>query len=214
VRFSNQERDCPLCRQVISLAKLFERVAFEPTDEELNISGDAEGFNINWEVDTTTGEGRYKAKATGKRKPRKAQVDNFSDLEDFIVDDAEPTSDHEYGSKPQHKAKGKSRAIIVSDDEEEISNKDEYANNDSEDLEDIEVAMQKLKSKSKPKSKRKNVVDSDDEEEATTSRAPRRSRVDTVSKPSMISSFLPSTKMQYMMKKLLEVAETHPDDKV
>lgn len=55
------------------------------------------------------------------------------------------------------------------------------------------------------------MIDSDSETEAA---APKRARVNAVDKPTMRASFLPSTKMQYMMKKLLELAETHPDDKV
>jgi hypothetical protein len=177
----------------------------------LNISGDAEAFDIDWEIDTCTGEGRYKAQAIGKRKPRKNQVDNFSDLEDFIVDDDELVDDRPYTRKSKQKPRG---AIIISDDEDEdeVEKSDNVYDNpeDSDELEDIEVATKKLKSKPKLKSSRK-VIDSDSETEAA---APKRARVNAVDKPMMRSSFLPSTKMQYMMKKLLELSETHPDDKV
>jgi hypothetical protein len=212
-RFKEEERDCPLCRQTISIQKLFARKAFEPTDEELNISGDADGFEIDWEIDTSTGQGRYKAQAVGKRKPRKNQVDDFSDLEDFIVDDDEPVDNRPYTSGHERKSRSKSRcAIIISDDEDEGEKSDEVYDNadDSDDLEDLEVVTKKLKCKPKLTSGRK-VIDSDSETEVA---APKRVRVNAVDKPTMRSSFLPSTKMQYMMKKLLELAETHPDDKV
>jgi hypothetical protein len=182
----------------------------------LSISGDAEGFDIDWEIDTNTGEGRYKAQAIGKRKPRKNQVDNFSDLEDFIVDDLAEDDDRPYAGGHVRKPRPKSRgAIIISDDEdedEEVEKSDNAYDNaeDSDELEDIEVATKKLKSKPKLKSSRK-VIESDSETETA---APKRARVNAVDKPMMRSSFLPSTKMQYMMKKLLELSETHPEDKV
>lgn len=206
-----------MCRQTISLVKLFARKAFEPTDEELGVSSDLDAFNINWEVDTATGEGRYKAQATAKRKARKSDpIDDGSDLDDFIVDDDEPIDNRSYKSKPKRASRGKSRQIIISDDEDEEDKKedrDTYINSDEDDdIEDIEIATKK--SKAKQKISRKGVIQSDSEEEATISRPSRSSRVDVVNKPTMIASFMPSTKMQYMMKKLLEVAETHPDDKV
>ena len=181
----------------------------------MNISGDAEGFDIDWEIDTNTGEGRYKAQAIGKRKPRKNQIDNFSDLGDFIVDDDESADDRSYTRGHGRKSRPKPHAIIISDDEDEDEEAEKPDNvydnaDDSDDLEDIEVVTRKLKNKPKLKSSRK-VIDSDSEPEAAT---PKRARVNAVDKPTMRSSFLPSTKMQYMMKKLLELAETHPDDKV
>jgi hypothetical protein len=216
-RFKAEERDCPLCRQTISALKLFAREPFEPTDEELNISGDAEGFDIDWKIDASTGEGHYKAQAIGKRRHRKNQLDDFSDLDDFIVDD-EPTEGRAYKRGRDHKSRSKSRAIIVSDDDDEEEEEEKveksdgiYVNgDDSDDFEDIEVVTKKLKGKAKVKGSRK-VIDSDSETENAT---PKRARVNAVDKPTMRSSFLPSTKMQYMMKKLLELAETHPDDKV
>jgi len=207
-KFAEHERDCPLCRQTISISKLFARNAFEPTDEELNISGDVEGFNIDWEVDTSTGEGRYKAQTTGKRKARKRQADTFSDLEDFIVDDDDTAERGLYRRARGRKSTSKARNII-SDDKEKL-NGVIVISDDSDDLGDIELIVKKAKNKRKLKSRRK-VIDSDSDIEAV---SPKRPRVDAINKPTMISSFLPSTKMRYMMKQLLKLAETHPDDKV
>lgn len=217
-KFAAHERGCPLCRQTISTSKLFARKAFEPTDKELGVSSDLDAFNIDWEIDAKTGEGRYKARAIGKRKGRMSgRVDTGSDLENFIVDDDEPLDNRSYQSRPKRNSRGKSRNAIISDEEDEEDeqdNNDAYRSSDEDDdIEDIEIATKRLDFKNKTSAKRKGVIESESEGEKPSSRVTKHTKIDLINAPAMMSSFLPSTKMQYMMKKLLEVAESHPDDK-
>ncbi|PVG00777.1 hypothetical protein CPB86DRAFT_171952 [Serendipita vermifera] len=227
-RFQDHERDCPLCRQLISLNLLFERAAFEPTDEELEVSDTiTDSFDISWEVDST-GQGRYTAKTNGKkRRKRKAVVDTFSDLEDFIVDD--DVVDGEASYKPKRRSKAKRNVtrsdIRSSQSSEEICLVDETdgistAHSESDD--DLKEFDLFKNTHSKDKGKRKVVkpiiIDSDAESTsgdqpliAENSKSKGQDQI--LKEPEMISSFLPSTKMKYMMSQLQSWAKSHPDDK-
>ncbi|KAG8800840.1 hypothetical protein FRC17_006799, partial [Serendipita sp. 399] len=120
-KYKEHERDCPLCRQTISRDLLFNRRPFEPTDEELEITrSDDHVDSFSWEVDES-GTGRYRAKVQ-KRKRTKPVVDDYSDLEDFIVDDDEEDDRATYKPRTKQKersVKRKSSRVILSDDEDE-----------------------------------------------------------------------------------------------
>jgi hypothetical protein len=186
------------------LQKLFERAAFEPTDAELDVSGvHVDPLDISWEVDETTGEGKYTAKVI-KKKPRRSFVDDeFSDLDDFIVNDDEADAEYKPGKTVRHRKARPQAHVIISDDEDESDD-------------DLEA----IRDRSRKDSKAVINLDSDDDDgtEAPTKEkagavAPKK-KVDSLVQPAMMSSFLPSTKMQYVMKYVMEIAETHPNDKV
>lgn len=162
-------------------------------------------LDISWEVDAKTGEGKYTAKVIKRKARRSFADDDLSDLDDFIVNDDEVDGDAgEYKpGKSSRRHRGLQKRIILSDDEDEES----------------EDELEALRDRSRQKSKAVIDLDSDDD----TNEPPARTKVNlTVSKknvdplvqPAMMSSFLPSTKMQYMMKYVKELAEKYPDDKV
>lgn len=207
-RFKDDERDCPMCRQTISSNKLFDRTAFEPTDAELDVSNvNVDPLDISWEVDSTTGEGRYTAKVI-KKKPRRSYVeDDYSDLDDFIVDDDEEDDDAAHKSrKTSHRRKSRPQSRVITSEDESDG--------------DLEALRRSVVKKQSPASKNLAPIislDSDSEGSVGANLDPSPSKtkaVDPLVKPAMMSSFLPSTKMQRMMKYLQDVAETHPDDKV
>lgn len=187
--------------------------AFEPTDEELEVSDvTMDNFNISWDAE----KGGYTA-TIAKKKTRKSQkFDDFSDLDDFIVNDGEeddgaaykPKKSKEQRRMPLAAQKKKNNRIIVSEDEDEEEspkgkgNRDNdsvYNLDDESDDERLQVDQKKLKQP---------------ETGPSTSNVSGGKKVDTMKKPTMISEFLPSTKMKHMMKYLQDLAESHPEDKV
>ncbi|KAG8848478.1 hypothetical protein FRB91_010772 [Serendipita sp. 411] len=234
-KYHDHERDCPLCRQTISLNLLFNRRPFEPTDAELDINRSNDHVDsFSWEVDES-GQGRYKARMQ-KKKAKKPVVDNYSDLDDFIVDDDEEEDCATYKPRPkqtQQLNNGKAPRVVISDDEDEEKpagksirkeNDDVYEVSSSESDDELDklarrksLAIQRAKTKLIKKNKPTIVLDSDEDEDANTSEpltGPKSKKpFDPMDRPEMMSSFLPSTKMQYMMGYLEDVERENPDDK-
>jgi hypothetical protein len=184
--------------------------AFEPTDEELEVSDvTMDNFDISWDAE----KGGYTA-TIAKKKTRKSQKDDdFSDLDDFIVKDGEEDDSAAYKPrkskgqqrKPLAAQKKKNNRVIISEDEESPKGKRKqdydsvYELSEESDDERLHVDQKKLKQP---------------ETGPSTSNVSAGKKVDIMNKPTMISEFLPSTKMKHMMKYLQDLAESNPDDKV
>jgi hypothetical protein len=183
--------------------------AFEPTDEELEVSDvTTDNFDISWDAE----KGGYTATFAKKKNRKSQKFDDFSDLDDFIVSDGEvddraaykPRKSKGQERKPLAVQKKKNNLVILSEDEEESPKR--KGDNDSvydldveSDDEGLEVDQKKLKQP---------------ETNPSTSNVSAGKKVNTMKKPTMISEFLPSTKMKHMMKYLQDLTESHPDDKV
>lgn len=172
-----------------------------------------DAFDISWEVDESTGAGRHKATINAKKKPKKPiqAIDDFSDLDDFIVNDDE----EERGSyRPGRQRKRKAKVNVIqssSEAEESESEKkkdDTYEISDNSEDEELGPSL-----KSKRKSEARKSVDSD-VETSPVKRSKPSARVNGMEQPKMLSSFIPSTKMKHMMSYLQEHLEANPDDKV
>ncbi|CCA72471.1 related to DNA repair protein RAD16 [Serendipita indica DSM 11827] len=233
-QFKDHERDCPCCRQTISLNLLFERAPFEPTNEELELADDTlDSLEISWTVGED-GKGSYQAKFS-KKKSRKSRFDDYSDLEDFIVDDDTVDQDKaSYKSKDRVKRKTshKPRVILSDDDTEDEVPKskaskikkpdeddDEYLHSDDGDdemdvLDQIRTAVSKYAERKQIKEAEDAIIDLDSDSEDNGEPKPSRTLIfDPVLQPQMMSSFMPSTKLQYMMRYIEEVARANPDEK-
>ena len=121
-QYSPNERPCPTCRGPICKEKLFNRSAFEPDDSELDGKSDDDDVEmIDTEAVDVKGKGKGKEVLAPRRTLRKRKlirqiVDSDEDsMDDFIVEDdayEEPKTKNTVG-------KGKQRAIVLSDDEDD-----------------------------------------------------------------------------------------------
>lgn len=122
-QYSPNERPCPTCRGPICKEKLFNRSAFEPDDSELY--GKGEGGDDVEMIDTEAVDVKGKGKevlAPGRTLRKRKQTHQIIDcddsdddsMDDFIVEDVYKAP------KPKNNVgKGKQRAIILSDDEDD-----------------------------------------------------------------------------------------------
>ncbi|EPQ53423.1 hypothetical protein GLOTRDRAFT_139677 [Gloeophyllum trabeum ATCC 11539] len=211
IRYKADERPCPSCRAPISFAKLFSRLAFEPSDEEL--TDDSERVDIS-QVMKKSKKGKGKAKPGSARKmmcssdAEEAGADDVDmddeedeedeedddDMRDFIVDD-DADDDEEYGSRRPSK---KAPVVVDGDDE------------------DGEFAPPRANTRKGKGKARAIILDSDDEEDAEVifgKKEPEPERP-ADGKIRLMSKFLPSTKMKHMMESLREWSKTNPDEKV
>ncbi|KZT22721.1 hypothetical protein NEOLEDRAFT_625750 [Neolentinus lepideus HHB14362 ss-1] len=189
IRYKADERPCPTCRGAISEAKLFSRLAFEPTDKELEktLNPDDERVNVD-NVMKKTKKGKGKAKRGNAHRmmyssdAEEANADDIDeeeeddgaddddDLSDFIVQDDEDEEEKDE-RRTQKKRLGKARAIVLDSDNEE----------------DVEVIYGKKSPESAPAGD---------------------------GKIRLMSKFLPSTKMKHMMESIRQWAKEYPDDKI
>lgn len=129
--YKQDERPCPACRRAVSKEKIFSRAAFEPADEDLGVDlnlkseefdndGDVKMFNIEAKA-TMPGRGVRKRKAAMKRVLDSDEERDADDMSDFIVesDENEDKKDARREMKRRLKGKGKQRAIVISDDEDD-----------------------------------------------------------------------------------------------
>lgn len=212
-KYKEHERDCPLCRQTISLNLLFQRWAFEPTNEELEVSDVfVEGLDISWDAE----KGGYTA-TMAKKKLRKHRLNNHLDLDGFIVEEEEEDDAAAYKpGKAKHErirklAQKKNACDILSGDESEKEEKNRkgkkkeddgvYVFSEDSDDEGLDIGMKKADECESAGSS------------ASVSFIPTKA-VDPVNKPEMMASFLPSTKMQHMMRYIQNLAESNSEDKV
>ncbi|CAL1709072.1 unnamed protein product [Somion occarium] len=132
--YKANERPCPSCRGAISEEKLFTRQAFEPTDDELSPATNAKVEDVEMIDLTDDVKGKGKAPAGRTLRKRRAKPirildsdeemedDEDDDLSDFIVEDDEDEeeADARIAARRVHRSlKGKQRAIVISDDEDE-----------------------------------------------------------------------------------------------
>jgi len=192
----------PNCRAPISAETTFSRIAFEPSDADLE-STDSDIEMEDAEATVSKKKGKARAKPKSRKKPYREEDDvimvdsedesedddDADDMDDFIVNTDED-EDEEYTPKGAKKALGKRKAFVILDsDEEDIAE------------EEKEVLFGR---------KKKNV-------------SPEAIK--------LMPRFLPSTKMkvsaydilfklqrlnvhQKMMEIIQELAETKPDEKV
>ncbi|KAI0070755.1 hypothetical protein K474DRAFT_702536 [Panus rudis PR-1116 ss-1] len=190
-RYKPNERPCPTCRGPISKEKIFARLAFEPTDEDLNVKEEPAPEDEDVDIIDLTEDVKGKGKAPvgrtlRKRKPKPIQVfdsdeeegdDDDDDISDFIVGSGEDEEEKDarralklkLQSGSRRKSKGKQRAIVISDDEDD----------------DIIIGAR-----------------------------PTHVEETKTGEIKTMSRFLPSTKMKHMMDTLLTWAKDHPDEKV
>ncbi|TFK39291.1 SNF2 family N-terminal domain-containing protein [Crucibulum laeve] len=189
IRYATYERPCPACRAAICSEKLFNRKAFEPSDNDL--FPEPQGSSGVEIFDGTKKGSKGKGKARNKRTVKQrthldsddpimsdeipSEDDDDDDMNDFIVrtDEEDDEKDARHIAK---KRLGKRRAVVVYDSEDEI---------DSNTPEEEEVILG---------SKRKFEVPEDSIE--------------------LLPKFLPSTKMKYMMEQLKKLLKERPDEKI
>ncbi|TDL24597.1 hypothetical protein BD410DRAFT_786110 [Rickenella mellea] len=207
------ERACPVCRSPVCKAKIFSRVAFEPTDEELtqetasNVAPFASAVkNEDSDVEMPDIAAIMKSDAT--------------DAEDRLV-----KSKGKGKSTRKNAAKKKRVARRILDSDEEMSEDDDDDLSDfivqSDEDEEEKDERRKLK-KRLGKAKRKAESDDDDYDvsEAEEDNAfddvvlgPGRSARNVGGDIKVLSKLLPSTKMMHMMNTLMQWAKDHPDEK-
>ncbi|TFK47603.1 P-loop containing nucleoside triphosphate hydrolase protein [Heliocybe sulcata] len=190
IRYKADERPCPTCRGAISETKLFSRLAFEPTDQELEKAMNPESDRVD--VDDVM---KKTKSAKGKARKRNARRMMYSsDAEEAGADDIE---DDEEDEEEEDEDDDDLRDFIVQDDEDE-EEKDERR------------AQKKRLGKA-----RAIVLDSDDEADAEIiygKKSPEPVRP-ADGKIRLMSKFIPSTKMKHMMENLLQCAKEGPDEK-
>ncbi|KAL0958396.1 hypothetical protein HGRIS_000537 [Hohenbuehelia grisea] len=191
------ERPCPSCRSPITAEKLFNRAAFEPSDEDLlpeDQRPSRSPKDDEYAVFRSISQGKGKKRA--KKAKRSTRVVNEEDGGDACISDDEMSVDEDDGDGLSD--------FIVEDDEDE------------QDV-DARVAQRKRAVKGK---KRNIVLDSDDEMDDApisqgiifgASRDPTPPSADgTIA---LMPRFLPSTKMKAMMERLRVLAQERPDEK-
>ncbi|KAK0211484.1 SNF2 family N-terminal domain-containing protein [Armillaria fumosa] len=181
------ERRCPNCRQPISGNLLFDRAAFEPSDAELNGSKNADLDESKQSAISTKAKSKGKAKAKGKGKRKSALSADIIDIDALDDDDEDEDEDDD----------DLSDFIVDSDEDEE--DKD---------------AQQQLK-KALGKRKAFVVLDSDEEGDEVEQVVFGRKKKNLMSgQIKLMPKFLPSTKMQRMMKQIFGLFEEKPDEKI
>ncbi|EKM56552.1 uncharacterized protein PHACADRAFT_207772 [Phanerochaete carnosa HHB-10118-sp] len=130
-RYKMDERPCPTCRSPISADKIFARTAFEPSDEQLSaekeepVETQIAGDTIMVDVKAEGGVKSAKAgRVVRKRRAHSRRVlDSDEDVDDDEMSDfiVESDEDEEKDARRELKKrlKGKRRAIVLSDDEDE-----------------------------------------------------------------------------------------------
>ncbi|KAF6753723.1 SNF2 family N-terminal domain-containing protein [Ephemerocybe angulata] len=133
------ERPCPVCRASISESHLFTRSAFEPTEKELNPNaresedeGEAINSDDSMDVDdddeepvSRKGKGRAVKRGRGAYRGMEEDddEDDDDDMSDFIVEDDEDEEDKDARralKQRRNKGKGKRRANVIIDSDEEV----------------------------------------------------------------------------------------------
>ncbi|KAK0480890.1 SNF2 family N-terminal domain-containing protein [Armillaria novae-zelandiae] len=181
------ERRCPNCRQPISGNLLFDRAAFEPSDAELNGSENTGGDESKQSRISTKAKGKGKAKAKGKDKRKLALSADIIDINALDDDDKDEDEDED----------DLSDFIVDSDKDEEEKD-----------------ARQQLK-KALGKRKAFVVLDSDEEGDKVEQVVFGRKKKNPMSgQIKLMPKFLPSTKMQHMMKQIIGLFEEKPDEKI
>ncbi|KAL1744579.1 SNF2 family N-terminal domain-containing protein [Schizophyllum fasciatum] len=211
-KYKADERPCPTCREPISEDRLYKRDAFEPTDDELNgrVKEEPEVIDIDsdsdYAMDTSDRKGKGKAKAVPQRRSTRTRRPSSK----MRVD----TDDEEYG------------ADSVESDPESNSDDDDYDDDmsdfiveadEDEEEKDIQRAL-KRQARSQAKGKRRAMKIEDSDDEGVVFGLPKQTRVtpakDGGEKAELMSRFLPSTKMRYMMEALERLFKEKPDEKV
>lgn len=132
-QYTPEERPCPVCRGAIAKEKLFLRSAFEPTDAELGVQvkdesvpkreqdGDAEMAFVHEQPQAPKGRVfRKRSVRSYAGSDDEDDNDGDDDLSDFIVEDDEDEEEAEARIREKRRVnKGKGRAIVLSDDEED-----------------------------------------------------------------------------------------------
>ncbi|KDR76486.1 hypothetical protein GALMADRAFT_246858 [Galerina marginata CBS 339.88] len=190
------QRPCPVCRSPVSQEVLFSRQAFEPSEKEL-------------------------------KPPAEKDEDEDSEMSD--IDDY-PTNDRKGKGKaaaPKKSGRTRRRAFFESDDEGDdvLKSASEEEDDEDEDMSDFIVesdedeeekdARRALK-KRLGKKRATIILDSDDEPETPEEKEVIfgvRKKVPAKEKVKLMSRFLPSTKMKYMMDELQKLVKTNPEEK-
>ncbi|KJA26761.1 hypothetical protein HYPSUDRAFT_35906 [Hypholoma sublateritium FD-334 SS-4] len=190
---SAKDRPCPVCRAAINAEKLFSREAFEYSDEDLNDKGSADMDILSDSPGITSkGKGRGKSKVMKKSK----KVSRVSRRESDDEGDDGSDNDLEYDDDD---GSDLSDFIVESDEDEEEK--------------DARRAMKQRQTK-----KHKNVIlDSDDEpdtpEEQEVIFGLKKKVPMTTDVVPIMSRFLPSSKMKFMMDQLQKLKQTNPEEK-
>jgi len=174
----------PVCRASVARHLLFDRSAFEPTDEDLKrdafVIDDDESVAIEtddqMEVDEMPGRRVRKGKARARRDDDSEDEEDNDDMSHFIVesDENEEEKDARRAQNARRKLKGKSKATVIIDSDDE------------EDPQEVKEVLLGKKTKAQL-------------EAEAMSRMPR---------------FLPSTKMKFMMELIEKTFKQRPDEKV
>ncbi|KAL1695226.1 SNF2 family N-terminal domain-containing protein [Schizophyllum commune] len=217
-KYKADERPCPSCREPISKDRLYKREAFEPTDDELNGRVKKEETEVI-DIDDSSGEedndddedfkpkgkGKGKAKALPRRRSTRARRPSSkmridSDDSGYGADYIE--SEQESNSEDDDYDDDMSDFIVEADEDEEEK--------------DLQRALKRqAKSRAKGKGRAMVVDDSDDEViYGLPKRKPAAAAQGEGEKADLMSRFLPSTKMKYMMEALERLFKEKPDEKV
>ncbi|TRM55791.1 SNF2 family N-terminal domain-containing protein [Schizophyllum amplum] len=204
-KYKADERPCPTCRAPISKDRLYKRSAFEPTDDELNgvkkeepmddvikINSDADSdFEMK---DSTSRKGKGKAKAVPQRRSTRAKRPSNKMR---IVDSDDSGAASETESDGDDYDDDDISDFIVGSDEDE----------DEKDF----IRAQKRQAQHKGKARAMVIDDSDDEGVVF---GLKRQPAPGAPKIELMSKFLPSTKMKYMMDDIERIFAEKPDEKV
>ncbi|KAF9003231.1 SNF2 family N-terminal domain-containing protein [Cyathus striatus] len=191
--YKANERPCPICKSPVAEDTMFDRSAFEPTDEELAgnkptkvaVVKDIEIIDVDDSSDDEKCKGKRKSPARPKRNVRQRNVVKISDNDEGDEDEDDDISDF----------------IVESDEDEEEKD-----------------ARRALKKRVGARRRNNIVLDSDDDfddaaaEEVVFGRKKKEPIPEEVLKT--MPRFLPSTKMKFMMEKLTELFQEKPDEKV
>ncbi|KAL1667297.1 SNF2 family N-terminal domain-containing protein [Schizophyllum commune] len=219
-KYKADERPCPSCREPISKDRLYKREAFEPTDDELNGRVKKEEQDVIDIEDSSDEEDndddedykgpKNKGKGTAKALPQRRSTRTRRPSTSMRID----SEDDGYG------------ADYVESEPESNSDDDDYDDDmsdfvveadEDEEEKDLQRALKRqAKSRSKGKGRAMVVDDSDDE---VIYGLPKRkpaaaAQGEGEEKADLMSRFLPSTKMKYMMEALERLFKEKPDEKV
>ncbi|KAL0578872.1 hypothetical protein V5O48_003105, partial [Marasmius crinis-equi] len=232
-RYNPDERPCPACRAPIHANKLFSRVAFEPTDQDLfppEKPDDAEPEIM--EVDEVvkpkkrTTKGKAKKVAKKVKKPVLAQGPyGVIDVDAF---DTEPEDDGSSSAPRRSSGPGTTTPLVyISDSEDE--EEDEYEDGSDDSMDDFIVQSDEdeeekdaRREQKKKLGKRKTLVvlDSDEEMDDTPEEkevifgSKKKKERKTPEEIKLMPRFLPSTKMKWMMEEIQRLFRERPDEKI
>jgi hypothetical protein len=138
------ERPCPTCREPVQREMLFERSAFEPTDADLDDSGDSspievdndddDGLPIAADLFPTKKKPKPSAKGKGKAKKFTKRVldsdedyedADDSDLSDFILESDEDEDEKDARRELKKKLSKSKRVVLDSDEDVQMEDEDE-----------------------------------------------------------------------------------------